>query len=237
MDARTRERLPVLPVLVRTVDDGAAAQALLDAARQARPGEAFTAGRADAYPVVHGRRRVGRIWADDPGTGSDATSPARGTARSGHGRSSRSCGRPACRIEELRRSAITAWSSTGCRPPANWSRCSDRPVEDRRGEAPASCRRAGRRPLRDHLPGPRAPGRAASRATTGTRPGPPPCWRVRRRPRSSSADTGPGPASPAPSKNTGLVASGTDGGRRCVTPPTTSGGFFLLSCRVAIRDG
>ena len=38
MDARTRERLPVLPVLVRTVDERRKnAAALLQAARQARP--------------------------------------------------------------------------------------------------------------------------------------------------------------------------------------------------------
>lgn len=45
MDARTRERLPVLPVLVRTVDQRRrTAEALLEAARQAEPGTAFTAG-------------------------------------------------------------------------------------------------------------------------------------------------------------------------------------------------
>src|ERR1035441_3219685 len=39
MDARTRERLPVLPVLVRTVDERRkSAAALLEAARQAPPG-------------------------------------------------------------------------------------------------------------------------------------------------------------------------------------------------------
>ena len=32
-------------------------------------------------------------------------------------------------------SAATAWSSTGCRPPANWSRSADRPVQDRRRAA------------------------------------------------------------------------------------------------------
>jgi hypothetical protein len=37
MDARTRERLPVLPVLVRTVDERKYASALLQAARQTHP--------------------------------------------------------------------------------------------------------------------------------------------------------------------------------------------------------
>jgi hypothetical protein len=44
MDARTRERLPVLPVLVRTVDRRRkTAEELLQAARQAEPGDTFTA--------------------------------------------------------------------------------------------------------------------------------------------------------------------------------------------------
>jgi len=43
MDARTRERLPVLPVLVRTVDQRrTTAAALLTTARQTRPGDAVT---------------------------------------------------------------------------------------------------------------------------------------------------------------------------------------------------
>ena len=44
MDARTRERLPVLPVLVRTVDRRRkTAEELLQASRQAEPGDTFTA--------------------------------------------------------------------------------------------------------------------------------------------------------------------------------------------------
>ena len=44
MDARTRERLPVLPVLVRSAArQHADARALLQAARDTRPGDAFTA--------------------------------------------------------------------------------------------------------------------------------------------------------------------------------------------------
>jgi integrase len=69
MDARTRERLPVLPVLVRTIDQRRkTAAALLTAARQTRPGDAVT---------IHGQtltrslitRPTGKIWADDPNTG------------------------------------------------------------------------------------------------------------------------------------------------------------------------
>ena len=44
MDARTRERLPVLPVLVRTVDrHRKTTGALLSAAQHTDPGHAFTA--------------------------------------------------------------------------------------------------------------------------------------------------------------------------------------------------
>ena len=69
MDTRTRERLPVLPVLVRIVDQRRkTAAALLTAARQTRPGQAVT---------IHGQtltrsvttRPTGKIWADDPSTG------------------------------------------------------------------------------------------------------------------------------------------------------------------------
>ena len=73
MDARTRERLPVLPVVVRTVDDRRkAAAALLEAGRQARPGEPFTAGGRTLVRSTIGPRSSsarGKVWADDPTTG------------------------------------------------------------------------------------------------------------------------------------------------------------------------
>jgi len=70
MDARTRDRLAVLPALVRSAarwrDDS---QALLAAARQARPGQEFTA--AGQALVRSGRPQAapGSIWAQDPATG------------------------------------------------------------------------------------------------------------------------------------------------------------------------
>jgi hypothetical protein len=70
MDARTRERLPVLPVLVRTVDQRRrAAAVLLDAARQARPGQAFTADGQTLIRSSTPRSASARIWVDDPGSG------------------------------------------------------------------------------------------------------------------------------------------------------------------------
>ena len=54
MDARTRERLPVLPVLVATVDERRKnSAALLEAARRAQPGEAFTAAGQTLSPAGH----------------------------------------------------------------------------------------------------------------------------------------------------------------------------------------
>ncbi len=69
MDARTRERLPVLPVLVRTADERRkAAAALLEAARQALPGDTFTAaGQILTRSVI--KASTGKIRADDPASG------------------------------------------------------------------------------------------------------------------------------------------------------------------------
>ena len=71
MDARTRERLPVLPVLIESVyQRRLAAQTLLEAARQARHGEYFTAAGQSLTRIItrHGTA-VGRVWASDPETG------------------------------------------------------------------------------------------------------------------------------------------------------------------------
>jgi integrase len=69
MDARTRERLPVLPALVgSTARQHAGAQALLHAARAAKPGGVFTAaGTALARSIT--TNTTASIWADDPATG------------------------------------------------------------------------------------------------------------------------------------------------------------------------
>ena len=68
MDARTRERLPVLPVLVRTVDDRRKSAAeLLQAAGQTLPGQTFTvAGQTLTRSIT---KTAEKIWADDPATG------------------------------------------------------------------------------------------------------------------------------------------------------------------------
>ena len=70
MDARTRDRLPVLPVLARTAarwrDD---AQALLAAARLAGPGQEFTAARQTLVRAARPHGDPRNVWARDPATG------------------------------------------------------------------------------------------------------------------------------------------------------------------------
>src|SRR5262249_2078655 len=67
MDARTRERLPVLPVLVRcAAQQHAGAAALLHAARDTGPGDILTAaGQTLARAATRG---AASIWADDLAT-------------------------------------------------------------------------------------------------------------------------------------------------------------------------
>ena len=67
MDARTRERLPVLPVLARSAARHRRdAEALLHAARQASPGATITAGQTLTRSAA---TSAASIWADDPRTG------------------------------------------------------------------------------------------------------------------------------------------------------------------------
>jgi hypothetical protein len=66
-DQRTRERLPLLPVLVRTAGQClTAARARLEAARQTPPGQTFTAGGQRLLRPVTPHGHSHRIWAIDP---------------------------------------------------------------------------------------------------------------------------------------------------------------------------
>jgi hypothetical protein len=69
MDARTRERLPVLPVLVRAVDERRkTTEALLNAARRTSPGDCFTAaGQTLTRAITKGP--TSKIWVHDPAGG------------------------------------------------------------------------------------------------------------------------------------------------------------------------
>ncbi|HUZ69868.1 MAG TPA: site-specific integrase [Candidatus Saccharimonadales bacterium] len=70
MDARTRERLPVLPVLVaHLAERHQAAVALLGAAREAAPGAAFTAAGTSLVRRVVRHPTPGTLRAADPASG------------------------------------------------------------------------------------------------------------------------------------------------------------------------
>jgi hypothetical protein len=71
MDQRTRERMPILPVLVAIADKARRETAeRLSAAQQAIPGMEFTVlGERFRRPVLSHRRGGTRIWAEDPDTG------------------------------------------------------------------------------------------------------------------------------------------------------------------------
>ena len=125
MDARTRERLPVLPVLVRSSRPAARRRpGLLRAARAARPGSDLHRRGTDPDPLRRPRAATASVWADDPATGKRAQphrrrrprllglGDRRGAARHRHPHRGT---RPS--------SATTAWSSTGSPAPASWSRC------------------------------------------------------------------------------------------------------------------
>jgi hypothetical protein len=67
MDQRTRERLPVLPVLVRSAEDSRhAAAERLAACAAAAPGETFTAGGQELRRAVMAKGGSARAWAEDP---------------------------------------------------------------------------------------------------------------------------------------------------------------------------
>jgi integrase-like protein len=70
MDARTRDRLPVLPVLVASVDRHRRdAGALLQAARQTAPGNPIPAPATTLVRAAVPHGTAGKIWAEDPDTG------------------------------------------------------------------------------------------------------------------------------------------------------------------------
>lgn len=70
MDARTRDRLPVLPVLVRSVAEHRdKAAELLDAALRTEPGARFTVTGATLVRSVVDRGEPGKVWAHDAQTG------------------------------------------------------------------------------------------------------------------------------------------------------------------------
>jgi hypothetical protein len=95
MDARTRERLPVLPVLVRSAArQHADAGTLLRAARDTRPGDVITTPGAALVRSVTSTTTAS-VWAGDPATGKRRNLTAEEDRAFWPGRPSRSCAPPA----------------------------------------------------------------------------------------------------------------------------------------------
>jgi integrase len=70
IDGRTRERLPVLPVLVRTVDQRRKnTAALLETARQTAPGQTITTSPRTLVRAVAPTATTSKLWAEEPATG------------------------------------------------------------------------------------------------------------------------------------------------------------------------
>jgi len=69
MDARTRERLPILPVLVRSIDRWRTdSHTLLAAGREAPPGQQFSAAGQTLVRTLRPHAVPGNVWAQDPVT-------------------------------------------------------------------------------------------------------------------------------------------------------------------------
>ncbi len=95
MDSRTRDRLPILPVLVRTVNQRRLdTAATLDAARAARPGDTFIAAGLAARRVALRRSAVTKVWAEEPTLDVAETSAMKRSTPSGVGQRWRSSGPP-----------------------------------------------------------------------------------------------------------------------------------------------
>ncbi len=70
MDARTRQRLPVLPVLARSVNQRRLdTAAVLAAASQTPAGQMFTAAGQTLLRAAPSRSAAAKVWAQDPDTG------------------------------------------------------------------------------------------------------------------------------------------------------------------------
>ena len=157
MDARTRERLPVLPVLVRSAarqhaDD---AEALLQAARDARPGDAITAPGTALIRSAATSAAVS-IWADDPATGKRRNLTAEEDRAFWAWATIEVLRSTGIRVEELVQ--LSHHSLVQYRLPRHrraGAAAADRPVQDRRRAAAGRQPRARRRAQRHHQPDPR----------------------------------------------------------------------------------
>ena len=93
MDQRTRERLPVLPVLAAAADSRRSRAArLLAAASGRRPGQEFAAGGEVLRRAARAPETGSHLWAEDPATGKRRDLKGEERRPSGPGPPSRSFG-------------------------------------------------------------------------------------------------------------------------------------------------
>ena len=178
MDARTRERLPVLPALI-TAAVGTARTPLPASTPPGTPPPASCsppAARNSAAPAC--ARHLPAPGPRTPPPASAATWVATRTTRSGPGPPSRSCATPASGSRSSTSCPTTAWSSTGSPPPASSSRCcpSRRPRPTPNGSSsstpnsPTSCPPSSPGPA-----APTAPSPSSRPTTSASAPGTPRC--------------------------------------------------------------
>ena len=165
MDQRTRERLPVLPVLVRSAEDGRhTAAERLAACAAAAPGQAFTAGGRELRRAVMATGDTARTWAEDPADGRrrDLTLEEHRAFWAWAAievlRHTRHQDRGAHRAVAPQPGPVPAAVHRRAHPAA-----ADRPVQDRRRTAPGHQPRARQCPVGDHHPDPRRPRRRPAR--------------------------------------------------------------------------
>ena len=162
MDQRTRAQLPLLPALVRAVEQQRkAAEHLLTTARDVPAGDLFTVAGQQFQ-----RRRPGpsgRVYVIEVASGQETQPhPRRRSLVLVVG----DRGGPACERHQDRGDAGAHPPQLRRIHPARHRRdrphAAGRPIQDRRRETPAGLPGAGRGPHRDHLPGPARQGRPAA---------------------------------------------------------------------------
>ena len=159
MDQRTRAQLPLLPALVRAVEQQRkAAEELITAARDLPAGGLFTVAGQQFQRCRPGPS--GRVYVSEAGHRQAPEPHPRGGGRvlvvGDRGSPSRD------RHQDRGDAGVDPPQLRRLHPAHDWRDrpdAPDRPVQDRRREAAAGLPGAGRGPHRDHLPGPR--GKAA----------------------------------------------------------------------------
>jgi hypothetical protein len=124
MDQRTRERLPLLPVLVRTANERRLVAARLLATAQATEPDAVIDGTNGTLRKALAPKAIGRyVWAEDIATGKRRNLSYEEEERFWAFATIEVLRLTGVRCEELLELTTTALPNTGCLAPVNWSRC------------------------------------------------------------------------------------------------------------------